>query len=106
MNTRTYTFSIDKRAKIFWALSAVSILSLLLYIYAVLATVQHTVARENLKSAYADLSAKVSELEFKDISLKNTINLATASNLGLSEVTSPLYVSRQPSSLTLNVGAR
>jgi hypothetical protein len=106
MNIKSKTFSYDIRARIFGLLVAASAVSLLIYVYAVLATVHHTVARENLQTLGAELGAKVSELEFKDIALKNTVNLEVAISHGFSEVTSPLYVSRKGESLTLNTVKR
>lgn len=81
-------------------LTVVSAGSLLLYIYAVLATVHHTVDRESYQSLGASLTAEVSELEFKDIALKNKVNLDVALASGFIEVSHPLYVSRSRPSLT------
>lgn len=100
--TSTKTISYEARAKVFFALVGVSALALAIYTYAVLATVYHAVARESLVDARSELSVKVSELEYKDIALRNTVNLDTAFSKGFIEVTSPLYVSRGDSTLTLN----
>ena len=100
--TRTKTISYDLRARIFIALVCASVLALMVYTYAVLATIHHAVAQESLVDARSELSVKVSELEYKDIGLRNTVNLDTALSKGFIEVTSPVYISRTESSLTLN----
>ncbi|MBX4199074.1 hypothetical protein KW800_02245 [Candidatus Parcubacteria bacterium] len=102
----TISHSVDHRARIFWALISISGLLLGLYVYAVLATVSHTVSRESLLGESQALSARVSELEYKDIALKNTLSLDVALAKGFSEVVKPLYVSRTRGTLTLNVVSR
>lgn len=106
MTTRSITISYEARSRVFVTLVAVSILSLGVYTYAVLATVYHTVARESLVGERSSLSMSVSELEYKDIALRNTINLDTALTRGFREVTSPLYVTRGSDTLTLNTANR
>ena len=103
---KSITHSVDHRARIFWTLITISALFLGLYIYAVLATIHHTVARENLLGESQSLDATVSELEYKDIALKNTLSLDVALAKGFTEVTKPLYVSRDRGVLTLNVVSR
>ncbi len=101
MRERTNLISIDNRARIFWALASISVCCIALYFYAVLATVHNTVTRASLVKESAVIAARVSELEFKDIALRNTINIETALALGMNEVKDPLYVSRPRTSLTL-----
>lgn len=105
-NITTLTHSYDTRVRIFWTLASVSIAFLGIYIYAVLATIHHTVAREGLLSQSQSLTARVSELEYRDIAMKNTLSLDTAIAKGFSEVTKPLYVSRTRAVLTLNTVSR
>lgn len=106
MNNRVKTISYDTKARIFWALSTVSIISLSVYVYAVLATVYNTVEREDLVSESADLYARVSELEYKGLALRKTVDLELALSRGFAEVRNPVYVSRDPASLTLNTEKR
>ncbi|MBX4195461.1 hypothetical protein KW796_00690 [Candidatus Parcubacteria bacterium] len=106
MKTRISTFSYEARVRVFWTLSVVAIAALSLYFYAVLATIHHTVARATLENQSLVLSARVSELEFESIALKNTVNLDVAIREGFTEVKNPLYVSRSRGSLTLNTGGR
>lgn len=96
----------DHRAIAFWALISLSAVSLGVYVYAVLATVSHTVSRELLVKESGTLTARVSELEFRDIALKNKVNIELALARGFNEVKNPLYVSRTNAALTLNVLAR
>ena len=102
MNFVTKILSIDNRVRMFWALSLVAVLSLGVYVYAVLATVHHTVLRERLALQGESLSERVSELEFKKIALKNDVNIEKALGYGFTEVRNPIYISRLESTLTLN----
>ena len=96
------TISYDNRARIFWVIVGVALCSVGTYIYAVLATVHHTIAREALLGQSATLSTSVSELEFKNIALKNTVNINTALSMGFNEVKNPIFVSRTRESLSFN----
>jgi len=106
MKIRIKALSIDSRRNIFWILASVVALSVGVYIFGVLATVNHTIAKKNLMAENGRLASKVSELEFKDISLKNKINIEVALASGYNEVKSPFYVSRSRESLTLNTVSR
>lgn len=106
MNIKTQTISIDMRVRMFTALIGLSTLSLGVYFYAVIATINHTMAKESLTTELATLSVRVSELEYQGLALKNMINLDSALSQGFSEVKSPLYVSRSSVSLTLNTQGR
>lgn len=87
----------------FWTLSFVMMLSLGVYVYSVLATVHHTVLRERLALQGESLTERVSELEFRKIALKNSVNLEKALGYGFVEVRNPIYISRTESTLTLNI---
>lgn len=82
-------------------LVSIAALSVCLYVYAAIATVNHTAERNNFMNLSSALTAKVSELEFTDISLKNKADLTLANTLGMNEVKAPLYVSRTEPTLTL-----
>lgn len=105
MKNRINIISYDIRARVFWVLVGAFTLSLAIYLYGVLATVHHTAMREALMDETGALAVRVSELEYKDIALRNTVNLDTALSYGFTEVKAPLYVSRSRSSLTLNTQA-
>ena len=97
------TISYEDRARFFWFLVSISLLSLLFYIYAVNATAHHIAVRENLESEVSETSVRLSTLEFTSIALKNDITLEVAHSYGFKEALQPLYVSRDTSySLTLN----
>lgn len=106
MNIKTKTISIDARVRFFAVLASLSALSIGVYFYALIATVHHTVAKETLTSEKLALSVRVSELEYKGLAMKNTMNLDSALSQGFSEVKDPLYVSRASVSLTLNTEGR
>lgn len=103
MRIKTQTLSYESRAKIFGILSSIFVVSLCFYIYGVLATINHTIAKENLVKKSSELTSRVSELEYEDIALRNTINLEAALSRGFTEVKNPIYVSRSKSTLTLNI---
>lgn len=102
MGIKEKIISYDIRVRVFWTLVSILALSLGVYIYAVLGTINNNVARENLVRESSELSARVSELEFEDIALRNTYDLETALARGFNEVRNPIYVSRDSVSLTLN----
>ncbi|MBX4199939.1 hypothetical protein KW790_00545 [Candidatus Parcubacteria bacterium] len=80
-----------------------TLLSLVIYIYAVNSAVRNTVARKDLESRIALVSTHLSEMEFKYISLKNKVDLKLALNRGFKEVTTPVFISRSSSrSLSFN----
>ena len=94
MISRTKTLSIDNRIRLFWGLAALGVILVGFYIYAVQATVANTVARQNLEDEVGSLSARLGDLEFKYIGLKNNITIEVAQADGFREVTEPVYVTR------------
>jgi hypothetical protein len=95
--------TLDTRVRLFWTLVGVSLLSLVVYIYAINATARHVAVRQELEREMASASASVNSLEFKLIELKNQITLDLAYEYGFYEVENPLYVRREnPQALTLN----
>ncbi|MBX4189309.1 hypothetical protein KW785_01780 [Candidatus Parcubacteria bacterium] len=101
------TISYDTRVRTFWTLTLIGVVSLALYVYGVLATVHHTVARQALQAQVSELTTQVSELEFKAIALKNEVNLNLAMSRGFKEVTDPLFISRSAAkSLSFNTPGR
>ena len=106
MQSKTKTISIDTRVRIFWTLSIATFLSLGVYGYAVLATINHTIAKKNSVEESSVLTTRVSELEFAMIGEKNDVNLETALSYGFKEVRNPIYISRISNSLTLNTEGR
>lgn len=94
MIKKTRTISYDHRARLFWILMMVSVLSLLAYIYAIHATARNIATRQNLERQMAKISTNLGSLEFSYIELKNSVTLELAYQHGFREVKSPLYVSR------------
>lgn len=93
----------DHRARLFFLLVIICLLSLFTYIYAINATARNVAVRQNLEKQITDLSTNLDSLEFTYIALKNNVTLELAYQLGFREVKSPLYVSRaHPEALTLN----
>lgn len=105
---RAAVISYDHRKHSFWALTALSLLSLLVYVYAINSTARNVAERQRLEREVAELSAELGSLEFAYIERRNAITLEMARELGFSEVKSPLYVSRDSGAeaLSFNVENR
>lgn len=100
---KTKTISYDNRVRIFWSLIFLSILSLVVYIYGVNATVRNTVARQNLESEALSISTHLGEMEFSYIGLTNKVSLTVAYERGYKDVSAPVYISRnQNAGLSIN----
>lgn len=100
---KTKALSFDTRVRTFWTLTFFSIISLVLYIYGVNATVHNTVARARLEGEVSTISTHIGEMEFAYIGLKNKVSLQVAYARGYSDVTEPTYVSRASArSLSMN----
>ncbi|MDP3875337.1 MAG: hypothetical protein Q8Q22_02360 [bacterium] len=107
MKNKTRTISYDQRVRFFWALVAISMLSLFIYIYAVNATARNIAIRQDLEKQMANMSANLNSLEFAYIELRNNITIELAYDHGFREAKSPLYVSRaRPASLSFNTLSR
>jgi len=100
---KTKTLSYDTRARTFWILALILGTCLIVYVWAIRATISNTIARASLESSTANLSAKVGEMEFNFISLANNVSLQLAYDRGFQNVNSPIYISRSAShSLSMN----
>ena len=103
MLNKIKTISYDHRARFFWILTAVSLLSLFIYIYAINVTARNIALRQNLERQTARVSANLDLLEFAYIELKNNITIELAYQHGFREIKNPLYVSRtRAASLSFN----
>jgi hypothetical protein len=103
MISKVKTLSYETRARTFWALMVISAMALIIYIVAVLATVRHTVVRQNLQRQVSTLSTEVNNLEFTYIALQNEVTLDLAYAKGFKDVSNPLYISRSAAaSLSFN----
>lgn len=79
------------------AFSAISLISLILYVYAVNSTVRNVVARQNMEVELTRLTALNSELEFSYITKRNSLNIEKAKSLGFREAPATAFVSRESS---------
>ncbi len=71
-----------------WAVIALGVL----YVYFMNQTVFNVAKRAHLEQNIASLSANISELEFKNISQRNNIDIALAYSLGYTEIKNPHYI--------------
>lgn len=103
MINKIKTISYENRARFFWILVGISILSLFVYVYAIHATARHVANRQELEKKVADISSNLNSLEFTFIELRNNVTMELAYNYGFQEVKNPLYISRRgQSSLSFN----
>lgn len=82
--------NIQKR--LFYGLSALFVLTVILYAHFLNETVTNVVERQATQEKIAELSSEVSELEFAYIQKQNEITLRYARKLGFREVSDPNYV--------------
>ncbi len=103
MTFKTKTISYDTRVRTFWTLALILVACLVVYIWAVRATISNTIARANLESITANFGAQVGEMEFTFIGLQNNVSLQLAYDRGFQNVVTPIYISRSVSrSLSMN----
>lgn len=99
--------SYEHRNILFWLFTSVSVVSIFIYIYALSTTVHLTTERQSLTKELSSLGSKVADLEFKNIAIRNNIDLASALSEGYVEVKNPTFVTRgTQEALTLNVSRR
>jgi len=103
MINKIKTISYQDRVRFFWIMSAISILSLFVYIYAINVTTRNAALGQNLERQMGRAGAELDSLEFAYIKLKNNVTLELAYERGFKETKNPLYVSRRPNaSLSFN----
>ena len=73
MINKTRIISYDNRARFFWVMVTVSILSIFVYVYAVNATARNIVTRQSLERQIGNISTNLNSLEFAYIQLKNNV---------------------------------
>ena len=88
------------------SLFTIVMFSLLFYFYAINRTVRNIVHRQNIEKELAVISARIGELEFKYISLNNSINFETAESMGFVVAKETKYVSRKSSVAVLSPSAQ
>jgi hypothetical protein len=91
---KIHALSYDSRVRIFWTLGAICFISSILYIYAVTSTISNTVSRQALEGEVSTLAAKIGEMEFTYIGLKNNVSITVAYDHGFEDVSHAVYVAR------------
>jgi hypothetical protein len=103
MTHQAKAISYEARAKVFWTLILIVVITLGLYIYSVSTTIRNTAARQILETKVSHLNADLGLLEFAYIEKRNEVSLELAYEYGFIEARNPIYVSRTPgSALTMN----
>ncbi len=107
MKSKIKAISYEDRARTFWFLASVCLISLGAYVYAVNATAHHVAMRAELEREAVELHTELAELEFQYIKLKNEVTIDVARELGFTEVQNPLYIAREnTASLSFNSESR
>lgn len=94
---QTKTITLPQYKHLFFALSAISMLCLVLYVIAINQTVRNVVARQKMQAELSQLTSKIGEMEFSYITAKNSIDLNKAYALGFKDVANNAYVQRETS---------
>jgi uncharacterized membrane protein YjgN (DUF898 family) len=85
---------INKEKAIFWMLISILILSVGFYMYCIKATVKNVVLREELENQSIKIALNISNKEFQYISMRNSITLDFAHNLGFKNVANKTFITR------------
>lgn len=85
-----------------WGVVGIILASCLFYIYCINMTVLHVVSREKAEKHIAELTTHVGDLEFKNISLKNSLTLDVAEREGFVESSHTIFLSRGDTKLSYN----
>jgi hypothetical protein len=86
----------------YWVLAAVLVVSFGIYVYFVNQTIWNVVQRQRLETQMTGLNNRLSELEFKYISMENDVTIDKAYALGFKDVNEPKFVSRRASQFAWN----
>ena len=81
--------------KIFWYLVFFILLSVFSYFYFVNKIVYNVAERQKTETAITKLTSKISELEFKYISMRNKINPEYAYAIGFTDVKNQRYITKK-----------
>ena len=101
MKEAVYIFKDSKT--VFWTLLAGVVLLLITYIFYANSMVHNAVSIKNIEKEMVQLKSKIGELEFSYISVKNSINLDVAKDLGFVESKNITYISRKPIGKTISL---
>lgn len=89
--------NLHKNTKLFWLMGVISICSIGFYIYAVNATVRAVAERQEIEKELSIRIARIGELEFEYIKLKNSVDFAMAGEMGFAVTKPSAYISRNDS---------
>jgi hypothetical protein len=79
---------------VFWSTLGVFVISALLYVYFLNATILHIVERKSAERSIADTNIAISELEYEYLALSSTVTLEYAHSLGFVEAEDTLFARR------------
>ncbi len=85
MTTKTLDLNNIER-KLFWTLSALLGVCIVVYIFSVLSLTMSVVERDRMSRTTNEIATKVGDLEHEYLSIQNGITLAYAEGLGFNEV--------------------
>ena len=86
---------LNREKTLFWTLIGVLFLCAGFYMYCINATVRGVVSRQNLESESSSLTLSIGSEEFKYISMRNSITMATAHEMGFKDVSATTFISRK-----------
>ncbi len=101
---KTKALNIQQYKLFFFILGAISLLSLVVYVYSINQTVRNVVSRQNMEVELMRLTSEIGEKEFVYIAKKNQITLEKAFAMGFKSVDAKVFVSRQSSVALVNGG--
>ena len=87
---------------LFFIVLAVLLVTFFSYVYLVNKTIMNVVAREKVESNISSLSTTIGTLEYKYITLKNSVTLDLAYSKGFKEATPSQFIARQKSGNSLS----
>ena len=94
---------IPSQTYMFWILVALIVASVLFYAYLVNATVMNTASFQKNEELVVDTRSEISQLEFRLIEESKNFTRDYAYNIGLVEISEPVFVARNSNSgLSLN----
>jgi hypothetical protein len=107
MKTKVYTLPLNKLQAldtkvVFFATLTILIAIFSLYVYLVNKTIMNVVAREQTQQTMSSLSTVIGGLEFKYMTLKNSVTLDLAHAKGFQDFTPTTFLAEQKSAATLS----
>ncbi len=86
-----------------YVLGFLVLMAIISYVYFANTAVRTVTALQNTKALSADLRAEVTELESKYLSMESSINIHTATLLGLKESSKPIFLVKRDKASTLSL---